>query len=201
MSCWNLWPIRKHRPLKDDQRANSKDGSDSPPGILASCSFCHVSQANGFNVVYEDDRYIAFRDRNPASLHHIQLIPRRHIRLFTKTATRCSSFDSSAGSVRTLNHSDVEMVKEMETLGNRILDDNQAPREARKLGFHIPPLNSVNHLHLHLMSLPHLSRVKAYKYPVSRGNTTHAKGFSWFVTPSQVVHILERDQKVGVLSV
>ncbi|KAJ7503326.1 hypothetical protein B0H11DRAFT_1985076 [Mycena galericulata] len=43
------------------------------------CPFCHVSATNGFTIIWEDEIFVAFRDRSPASEHHIQLITKRHI--------------------------------------------------------------------------------------------------------------------------
>jgi diadenosine tetraphosphate (Ap4A) HIT family hydrolase len=71
--------------------------SESDPDRVAGCIFCDVSKDRGFDVVYEvdlmmynalhnlanqdhqDADYVAFKDIRPAALHHIQVVPKRHI--------------------------------------------------------------------------------------------------------------------------
>lgn len=70
------------------------------PHTLNSCSFCwNESSGSKFKVVYEvrmmlnslamadetgiqDDSFVAFADRKPASRHHFLVIPKRHIGVF-----------------------------------------------------------------------------------------------------------------------
>lgn len=86
----------------------------------------------------------------------------------------------------------------MAEIGTRMLDDLSVPPELRKLGFHIPPFNSVNHLHLHTQALPYKSRLRGAKYPIAHGVKGKEKGFSWFVEVGQAIRILERGGKVEV---
>lgn len=65
-----------------------------------------------------------------------------------------------------------------------------------RMGFHIPPFNSVNHLHLHLHALPYHGVLKL-EYPISKGR--ESKGFSWFVEVDQAIEILQRGKTIGVL--
>ncbi|EIW83688.1 HIT-like protein [Coniophora puteana RWD-64-598 SS2] len=147
------------------------------------CIFCNVSRDNGFDVVYEDAEFIAFRDYNPSSLHHLQVIPRDHI-----------------DSVKSLSRSDIERVRRMAKVGNSILDEWNVPALDRRLGFHIPPFNTVNHLHLHVQALPYKSRLRQMKYPISRRSDPYVKGFSWFVEVRQAIQLLERGKKITVSS-
>ncbi|KAF8193360.1 HIT-like protein [Pholiota molesta] len=160
------------------QDGNYVEGSDT----LSSCKFCHATTLKGFRVVYEDDSFVVFEDRRPASQHHYLVIPRRHI-----------------DTVKSLQQSDVPLVKRMEEIGHVVLNDLNVPEDMRKMGFHIPPFNSVYHLHLHVQGLPYRSRKYAAKYPVVNGTNGNAKGPSWFVTAQQAIQILERGQRVGVL--
>jgi hypothetical protein len=66
------------------------------------------------------------------------------------------------------------------------------------MGFHIPPYNSVNHLHLHVQALPY-KPLRGLKYPIASGRPPNAKGFSWFVTPEQAIDILGRGKRIGVM--
>ncbi|KAF9532688.1 HIT-like domain-containing protein [Crepidotus variabilis] len=148
-----------------------------------SCRFCRVSAENGFDIVYEDALFLGFTDRNPASAHHFQVIPKAHI-----------------ASVRSLNPaSHVGLVQAMEAVGRRILDNFGVPESMRKMGFHIPPMNSVYHLHLHVQGLPYHSTTRALKYPVVRGFGHFSKGPSWFVEVHQAMRILEHGGHIGLL--
>lgn len=65
------------------------------------------------------------------------------------------------------------------------------------MGFHIPPFNSVNHLHLHVHALPYRG-IRKFEWPVSKGKNGKTKGFSWFVEVDQVIEILRQGKTVGV---
>jgi len=145
------------------------------------CVFCEVSPEKGFKVIWEDSSFIAFKDHKPAAQHHIQVIPRNHIR-----------------SIKSLTKSDVELVKSMEDIGHKILDGLSTPRSMHRMGFHIPPFNSINHLHLHVQALPYTSLNRSAKYLVAKGNGSRQKGFSWFVEVGQVIGILEQGNRVTV---
>jgi hypothetical protein len=68
-----------------------------------------------------------------------------------------------------------------------------------RLGFHIPPYNSVNHLHLHVQALPYKTG-RAFKYPISAGGNSRHKGFSWFAQVDQVLAILKSGGRVGIFA-
>ncbi|KAF8151030.1 HIT-like domain-containing protein [Crassisporium funariophilum] len=165
-------------------QAAIKDNGDNAtsPNVLESCTFCHASNENGFKIAYEDDSFVAFEDRKPASTFHFLVIPKGHIE-----------------SVRSLRKADVILVKDMENIGNVILGSLDVPLPMRRMGFHIPPFNSVSHLHLHVQGLPYLASSRAAKYPVRHGSGENSKGLTWFVEVKQAIQILERGKRVGVL--
>lgn len=49
-------------------------------GIMADCLFCRIiaGEIPG-NIVYSDDRVVAFKDINPQAPMHVLVVPRRHI--------------------------------------------------------------------------------------------------------------------------
>lgn len=110
----------------------------------------------------------------------------------------------------------------MKEIGTRIFDDLGIPPEKRRyahspeashhrvtdtlgrMGFHIPPFNSVNHLHLHLHALPYRKGLKypvsrGLKYLISKGWNGKSKGFSWFIEVDQAIEILQQGKAIGVL--
>ena len=107
-------------------------------------------------------------------------------------------------------------VKSMEDIGHVVLNKLDVPLSERRfnpsfttlehvliervrLGFHIPPFNSVNHLHLHVHALPYSTNFLALKYPFISGFNGYSKGLTWFAEVQQAIQILERGNRVGVL--
>ena len=105
--------------------------------------------------------------------------------------------------------------------GNRSLHPRQArsqPRQAQvhfyltqfvpttplivpcRMGFVIPPFNTVYHLHLHVQELPYTSWLKSLMYRIAPGTGGNDKGFSWFVEIKQAVKILKKGKDVGVFA-
>ncbi|GAA5821583.1 hypothetical protein JCM11251_000921 [Rhodosporidiobolus azoricus] len=165
------------------------------------CIFCDVREETGFKVVEETDEFVVFRDRSPASKVHLLAVPKRHI-----------------DNVKTLKPEDLEMLERMKRFGREALLKVGVEEGQQRMGFHIPPFFSVNHLHLHLLSLPFPSLKGRFKYrpsipplPIgeSRSGGERAtgskgvklKGFSWFVEVDQVINILQAGQRVKVGSV
>ncbi|KAG2132984.1 HIT-like protein [Suillus clintonianus] len=147
------------------------------------CTFCGAYSTNrsGFDIVWEDEEFLAFRDIRPSAQHHIQLIPKTHIE-----------------SIRKLTEKDVNMLRRMEEIGHSILDTFNVPEPKRKMGFHIPPFNSEHHLHLHVQALPYTSLARRLKYPFARGFGGYEKGFSWFAEIGQAIRILENGHRVAI---
>ncbi|KAI0058598.1 HIT-like protein [Artomyces pyxidatus] len=167
--------IGSHKGLSDiDTHHSSLKAADS-------CIFCHVSQRNGFDVVYEDSDYTAFKDHKPSAMYHFLVIPRRHVGTSTTLGCSCSAMTSFLASI-----------------GHTILDDLQVQPTMRRLRFHIPPFNSVDHLHLHVMGLPFRAWYIKGKYPWVKGRDGHDKGWTWFAEVGQTIRILEKDNMVGV---
>jgi len=151
-------------------------------GKAISCIFCNVSAENGFKIAYEDEFFLAFEGTRPTSAVHCLVVPRRHI-----------------NNIRTLRSADVQLLKDMERIGHTVLDKFGVPSNSRRMGFHIPPFYSIDHLHLHVQSLPHNSRIGAASFYISTplfGD--YSKGFSWFVEVNQAIRILARGGTVGV---
>ncbi|CEM40143.1 unnamed protein product [Vitrella brassicaformis CCMP3155] len=141
-------------------------------GEVLKCVFCRIASgeelpANGKgSVLYEDESVISFAPREPASLVHILVCPKKHIR-----------------NCRTLDSSHVPLLDHMRRVGQQVAADEFAKTRTRKKGsrshdsmagtpfddrlqfsFHAPPWHSVDHLHLHCFVKPFISPVLWVKY-------------------------------------
>ncbi|KAM0750012.1 HIT-like protein [Meredithblackwellia eburnea MCA 4105] len=164
-----------------------------PDGKKEGCVFCDVTVEKGFKIVYEDSNVAVFRDRTPGSEVHLLAVPKRH-------------YDN----VKTITKDDVPMVRELAQIGGKVLEELGIPPSRHRLGFHIPPFFSVNHLHLHLLSTP-LPFPGSFKYRPSFPSVgsffpftqekDRVKGWSWFVEVNQAIRILEAGKRVKVSGV
>lgn len=81
------------------------------------------------------------------------------------------------------------------------ISEHVATSTPRRFGFHIPPFNSVDHLHLHCLQSP-LSFKGKFKYHVFAGSERERpptiKGWGWFVTADQASQILRAKRRVRV---
>ncbi|WOO85695.1 Histidine triad nucleotide-binding protein 3 [Vanrija pseudolonga] len=169
LSCFGR---QKRPPDNNDAERASLNGGDE--AYVRGCVFCDVTRERGFNIAYEDDELIVFHDRSPAAREHLLVIPRRHV-----------------STVRELRAPDAALIERMFARARAL-----RPGPDVRMGFHIPPFSSVHHIHLHVL-VPPLKFKGVLKYPVAPG-TDGGKGWSWFVTPSQVISILEANGRVGL---
>ena len=113
------------------------------------CIFCDIVHHNKqARVVYQDDSFTAFHDINPSAKVHFLIIPNHHV-----------------GTVKELNASHLPMLDKMESLGNKLLKELNVSESKRVFGFHVPPFNSVEHLHLHVIGTPFNNLFRYLKYP------------------------------------
>ncbi|KAH7911360.1 HIT-like protein [Hygrophoropsis aurantiaca] len=165
--------------------SNSSRSPPAPQSRVQSkiCQFCdvHSLKRESFDIVWEDDDYVAFRDHNPSAVHHIQVIPKVHI-----------------DSVKSLTRADVNVVDRLQSISHNILDGLGIPISDRRIGFHIPPFNTVNHLHLHVQALPYKSFARRMKYPIAAGIGPYTKGLSWFVEARQALRILDQGGQIRI---
>ncbi|XP_033846479.1 adenosine 5'-monophosphoramidase HINT3-like [Periophthalmus magnuspinnatus] len=115
------------------------------------CIFCIISKGEDkeTEILKQDEELMCFRDINPAAPHHYLIIPKVHI-----VSCLCLQW---------YHHSLVERMAEM---GKAVLlEQGVSDMTDIKLGFHIPPYTSVNHLHLHVVApTEHISHYLRYKF-------------------------------------
>ncbi|XP_011686623.1 PREDICTED: histidine triad nucleotide-binding protein 3-like isoform X2 [Wasmannia auropunctata] len=103
---------------------------------LPNCVFCKIirNEAPGVKI-YEDDDVTCIKDINPVSTHHYLIIPNKHIR-----------------NAKTLQPEDSELLDKIIATVDIISEKMKLDPASTRTGFHWPPFNTVNHLHLHVIS-------------------------------------------------
>lgn len=90
-------------------------------------------------IVFETERVVVVKDKFPAIENHLLVFPRTPIR-----------------SVKALRRTkeDAALLQDMIEAGRQALRDVGAPgpESSWKIGFHIPPFNSMDHLHMHCVA-------------------------------------------------
>lgn len=126
------------------------------------CSFCQIAAATEpEQLIYHDEAIVAFYDRKKVAACHIQVIPNRHIPdIFSLTAK------------------DTELVEHMWKTGTKLLHERQ-PGAVIRVGFHVPPSNSIAHLHMHCIALP-IEPAENYLY----------SNWLWFMSPQECIHMI-----------
>eukprot|EP01102_Stenamoeba_stenopodia_P010041 TRINITY_DN2981_c0_g1_i1.p1 TRINITY_DN2981_c0_g1~~TRINITY_DN2981_c0_g1_i1.p1 ORF type:complete len:189 (-),score=41.68 TRINITY_DN2981_c0_g1_i1:267-833(-) len=165
--------VRERQKLRDSEKERQ-------------CIFCEIVRKRGHNhsggvdhhepdrILLESENCVAFEDIRPQALQHFLVIPKEHIReAFELTPTH------------------IPLLEEMKTLGQQLveqqrhgLDDNT--EVSVKFGFHIPPFNSVLHLHLHCL----VGQTSA------KGKISYREGMPWFKLIDDAVADLEKRGRV-----
>ncbi|XP_057860097.1 bifunctional adenosine 5'-phosphosulfate phosphorylase/adenylylsulfatase HINT4 isoform X2 [Cryptomeria japonica] len=116
---------------------------------MTHCIFCPPAIFSSAKVLHQDDKVYAIEDIKPAALRHYLIIPVDHI-----------------ATVRNLQRrkEDYALVEHMLKIGQSLLQRDAPGALQYRFGFHQPPFNSVNHLHLHCFALPYTPRWKKFKY-------------------------------------
>ncbi|KAG2567682.1 bifunctional adenosine 5'-phosphosulfate phosphorylase/adenylylsulfatase HINT4-like [Panicum virgatum] len=116
------------------------------------CVFCDIARrapSSTTALLYSDDRVVAFRDINPSAFRHFLVIPIDHI--------------PTVNSLRRTKD-DHQLVSHMVRVGKDLLNQDAPNSEEHRFGFHQPPFNSVDHLHLHCLALPFMPSWRQVKY-------------------------------------
>jgi len=101
------------------------------------CIFCKIAaKEQGTPIIYEDEKISVFSDRRPAAKHHYLVIPKEHY-----------------GNPKTLTEDHVPLVERLHEVGKSVIGDSgEANPEDVLYGYHWPPFNSIQHLHLHVIA-------------------------------------------------
>lgn len=103
---------------------------------LENCIFCKIIQNKApSEKIYEDEHVTCIKDINPVSTHHYLILPNKHIR-----------------NAKELKSEDIELYDAMVSTIDKIIEKQCLDPAATRTGFHWPPFNTVDHLHLHVIS-------------------------------------------------
>jgi len=113
-----------------------------PKNIQNRCIFCKIAHGeikpggknNPQELLFENERIVAFHDISPGAKFHILIIPKRHLK---------NCWDLTP-----------DLLNEMEDIANDLLQKKNIENESTTMFFIRPPWNSVFHVHLHAMILP-----------------------------------------------
>eukprot|EP00981_Chlorochromonas_danica_P007064 scaffold1537_cov162-Ochromonas_danica.AAC.22 len=107
---------------------------DSQTGEVITCLFCRIHQREEpGRIAFEDDDTVVFYTIDPASRCHLLVTPRQHVKNVT-------SLEGLEG---------ISLVEKLVKTGKDTLEQLGEDVNNAKFCFHIPPFNSIDHLHLH----------------------------------------------------
>jgi hypothetical protein len=130
---------------------------------------------------------IAFRDIRPAAAAHFLVCPRehivsaRHLQADRLGDAELGARPGSCAGQRTHGADAPGTAAHMYAVG-RTLVEREAPGARTQFGYHLPPFNSVDHLHLHCFALPFMPAWKSLKY-------TPAVGHLWYLPAESLLQV------------
>eukprot|EP00040_Diaphanoeca_grandis_P037210 m.241395 g.241395 ORF g.241395 m.241395 type:complete len:177 (-) comp33773_c3_seq1:138-668(-) len=139
---------------------------DAKTGDVHKCLFCDIARQTGdpglTQLLAENGELVAFRPRSPSAANHILVVPKHHIR---------NAVDLTA--------SNRQLLINMMDWGKTLLQDhptttNIAHDEEPRFVFHLSPINSVDHLHLHCILPPFTDGYHKVVYNPSMPWCSHA---------------------------
>lgn len=110
---------------------------------MDACLFCKIANKElSSEIVYEDEKFLAFRDINPIAPVHLLIVPKKHI-----------------PSVDHFELYDKELVGELFVAARSIAKSQGISETGYRLIFNVGPDagQTVNHLHLHVLGGKKLS--------------------------------------------
>lgn len=150
---------------KSEVGARKKKGVEyDAKGMVIKCIFCriHTGEEPG-RIAYEDERVVVFYTKSPATHLHLLVTPREHI-------TNINSLHGEEGAT---------LVEAMIEAGKKALGEQYAA--TARYCFHIPPRNSIDHLHLHAIASPNtMGYFQRRKFPAK--DSTNCRSASGLIT-------------------
>lgn len=127
---------------------------DTNPSVFGKILSGKLSAA----VYAENDRLFCFRDIHPRAPLHALVIPKffvRNIHSLTCRSTDSNNDNSEQEKFHAFCDNPRALLQELRDMAGHVLQMHQPEAWAQKdylLCFHVPPFNSVDHLHLHVLA-------------------------------------------------
>lgn len=138
-------------------------------GAIAGCVFCRITNKDPTEpatIISETPKFVAFKTIAPISSLHFLISPKSHIQ--------------NVDSLKTAD--DIVLVQEMVDFAKKVLEEEA---ENAIFCFHMPPFNSIDHLHLHAIArcdeIGWLSWLKYYQ------------GSKWCQSADDVIARIQKD--------
>ncbi|KAG5248846.1 histidine triad family protein [Salix suchowensis] len=133
-------------------------------GATPACIFCRIAaKSTPTTFLYSDDMVVAFQDISPSAFRHYLVIPVEHIPTVNELQKRDEDY-SLVVPWLTNGYLSVFSSKSHVGCGETLLHQDAPQSTEYRFGFHPPPFNSVDHLHLHCLALPFIPKWKYLKY-------------------------------------
>ncbi|CAD6193243.1 unnamed protein product [Caenorhabditis auriculariae] len=108
---------------------------------VAGCRFCEIAHHRKEVQLRSKERCVVIEDINPKARYHFLVLSKTHIPRPTD-----------------LTAADIPLIEEMESTGRELLratlkanGEADTVEDMLRIGFHYPPMISINHLHMHLI--------------------------------------------------
>ena len=114
---------------------------------MGQCIFCKIANKEmPAEIVYENDKIIAFRDIRPVAPLHLLIIPRKHI-------VSVDHLRLEGNKCPNRSDSDIEIIGELFLVAQKIAKEKGVAKTGYRLIFNVgkDAGQTVDHLHLHLL--------------------------------------------------
>ena len=104
---------------------------------MSDCLFCKIANHEiPSDIVYEDEKYVAFKDINPQAPIHFLIIPKKHIE-----------------TINDLEEEDISLIGEMVLLAKKLAKEQKIDEKGYRLIYNCNREGGqmVYHIHLHLL--------------------------------------------------
>ena len=182
---------------------SSREPSHAPRTPQKECVFCRIASSGGEKnkLVFSTAKLVVFADHRPAAARHFLVGPREHIDglydlegeedlelldEMIRVGEKVVLLEAAAEEARATTTTTATSTSDASAASASASASSSSPPRLSprvKLGVHIPPWNSVDHLHLHAFLLPHTGGIGQR---IRFAETPGAKARLWYASAEQV---------------